>query len=256
MRNSIALPYNFKKMNTQHYQSSSNQFPGRPYNGNNKIVFGILIITIGLIILSKRLGLFFLHIHVWPMALLALGIYLGVKYQFRSFGAWVLITLGALFMIPRFVVFGILSTKLVLPILLVLLGIYIILRPQKRWQELHNSISTLDDDTINLDVSFGERNAIVTSKNFKGGSINNTFGETKLSLTQADSNQTIVLNLKVSFGQVDILVPSHWDVEFQINNSFASVEDKRYLRVVDTAEKRQLILKGNCSFGSVTVKSV
>ncbi len=78
----------------------------------------------------------------------------------------------------------------------------------------------------------------------------------KVNLLQADSDENMVIDLKISFGTVELLVPSHWDVVFDIGNSFSSIEDKRYMRVVPDGSKKILTLKGSCSFGSVTVKSI
>lgn len=245
-------------MTTENYQQQepqkSNHFSDRR---NKRVFFGALVILIGIFILSKRLGLLFLPFHVWPLILLAIGIYIGVKHQFRNFGAWVLIALGILFMIPRFFVFGILTTHLIGPVLIILLGIYLIVKPSRRFMmERHSFTTANDEDLINLDVTFGERTSVVTSKNFKGGIINNTFGSTKINLLQAESAEPVILDLRISFGSVEILIPSHWDLEIQVENSFASVEDKRYLRTLPTEENKILILKGSCSFGSITIKSV
>lgn len=245
-------------MITDKYQPTTSYYSRRCRDHRNgRIALGVLIVLIGAALLGRRLGLFFLPFHIWPLVLVAIGIFSGIKHQFRNFGSWALITLGVLFMIPRFLVFGVMSTHLVGPILLVILGIYVIAKPRRRfWKDNHDAPIAMDEDMIHLDVTFGERSSVVTSKNFKGGIVSNTFGETRINLLQADSIEPMVLDLKVSFGSVEILVPSHWDVEFQINNSFASVEDKRYMRVVTTDDKRTLILKGSCSFGSVVVKSI
>ena len=245
-------------MTTQNYQQPASHYRRHcKGNKNNRIAIGALVIIIGIILLAKRIGLFFFPFHVWPLILLAIGIYTGVKHNFRHFGSWVLIILGILFMIPRFFVFGVLSTHLVAPVLLIALGLYLIVRPRRNFRREYDFVNTaIDEDIINLDVSFGERNAVVTSHSFKGGTINNTFGEAKLNLMQADSTEPMILDVKVSFGSLEILMPSHWEVEFQVNNSFASVEDKRYMRMVATDERRMLIIKGNCSFGSIAVKSL
>jgi len=245
-------------MTTQNYQHPASRYAYRCRDHKtSRIAFGALIIAIGTLVLLKKLGLLILPFHVWPLILIAIGIYSGVKHRFRHFGSWALITLGILFSIPRFLVFGVLSTHLVAPLMLIVLGIYLIVKPRRRyWQKFHSMSTTVDEDVLSLDVTFGERNAVVTSKNFKGGTISSTFSETKLNLMQADSKEPMVLDVSVSFGTLDILIPSHWDVEFQVSNSFASVEDKRYMRVVNTEEKRMLIIRGNCSFGSIDIKTV
>lgn len=245
-------------MTTRNYQHPASRYAYRCRDHKtSRIAFGALIIAIGTLVLLKKLGLFLLPFHVWPLVLIAIGVYTGVKHRFRHFGSWALIALGILFSIPRFLIFGVLSTHLVAPLMLIVLGVYLIAKPRRRhWQRFHSMTTTVDEDILSLDVTFGERNAVVTSKNFKGGTVSNSFSETKINLMQADNTEPMILDVAVSFGTVDILVPSHWDVEFQVSNSFATVEDKRYMRVVSTDEKRTLIIRGNCSFGSINVKSL
>jgi predicted membrane protein len=239
---------------TQQSFSQSEQHPFKRQR-NSRVIFGAIIIMIGLLIFFKRLGILFFPFHVWPFVMIAIGLFIGVKSQFRSFGSWVLISLGILFSIPKFFFFGVYSHHLVAPVILILLGIYLIIRP-KRMHSLDKGIGTIDEDMVDLDLNFGEKTAIVTSRNFKGGIISNSFGSTKLNLQQADSKETMILDLKVSFGSVEILVPSHWDVEFKVETNLGSVEDQRFIRTISTEEKRLLILQGNCSFGSVKVKSI
>lgn len=227
------------------------------HSKNNRYFFGAIIVLIGLFILSKRLGLFFFPVHIWPYILIAIGLYTGVRNQFRNFGSWVLIALGLLFAIPHFFVFGVLTNHLIGPVLIILLGVYLILQPNRRYyRQRQFTNTTLDEDYINLNVSFGEKSSFITSKNFKGGIINNTFGNAKVNLMQADSNEPMVLDMHVSFGAVDLLIPSHWELQLQVENSFSNIEDKRYMRVVQTEDKKILTIKGNCSFGAITVKSL
>jgi len=245
-------------MTTQHFPQPNKRYSNHCENqSRNRYLWGGIIIAIGAFILAKRLGILVFPFHVWPLILVAIGIFSGVKHQFRNLGSWVLIALGILFTIPRFWVFGVLSTHLVAPVLLIVLGTYLVLRPSGRFRKTKDlALMPTDEDQLYIDVSFAERNEIVTSKQFKGGTVNNSFSETRLNLLQADSTETMQLDLKVSFGTVEILVPSHWEVDFQVSNSFANIEDKRLFPVVASESKRTLVLKGSCTFGSVTVKSL
>ena len=116
--------------------------------------------------------------------------------------------------------------------------------------------TTNTEDTLNIDVAFGGRKSIVTSKNFKGGFVSTAFGGAEINLMQADSIETMYLDLKVSFGGVEIIVPSHWEVQIEVNPSFGSVEDHRMIRTASAGEdKRTLVLRGSCAFGSIEIKS-
>jgi len=78
-------------------------------------------------------------------------------------------------------------------------------------------------------------------------------------MLQADTKEpAMVMNLKVSFGAIELVVPSHWDLQNELDPTFGGVEDHRVIRAGNTAipeERKTLILRGSCSFGSVEIKS-
>lgn len=221
--------------------------------------FGFVILIVGLAILAKQFGFYFLHVHLWPFILIALGLFIGIKSRFRSVGAYILMAIGALNIIPRFVFMGVESSDLALPVLLILGGLVIMLRPRRKkdfYIEKNMTTSTNPEDTLDIHVTFGGKKAVVTSKQFKGGTISTTFGGTEINLMQADSTETMVLDLQVSFGGIELIVPSHWDVQINIQPTFGSVEDHRVIRTPAAGEQKQLlVLRGNCSFGSIELKS-
>jgi len=115
---------------------------------------------------------------------------------------------------------------------------------------------TTSDNTINIDVTFGGRKEFVTSKDFKGGTISTVFGGCEVNLMQADTTEkTMVLDIKVSFGGVELIVPSHWDIQNEVNPAFGSIEDERTIQTATAEDRKTLIIKGSCSFGSVEIKS-
>ena len=135
-----------------------------------------------------------------------------------------------------------------------------VFRPKKNepWKNAMQVV-TSNENMLNVDVTFGGRKEIVTSKEFKGGNISATFGGCEINMIQADATeQPMVLNLKVSFGGVELIVPSHWELQNEIEPTFGSVEDHRAIRTSSSTiseVKKVLILKGNCSFGSIEIKS-
>ena len=76
-------------------------------------------------------------------------------------------------------------------------------------------------------------------------------------LSQADfTESSVVLDFRVSFGGVEMVVPSHWEIQNEVASSFGSVEDERTVQTATTNEnKKLLILRGTVSFGSIEIKS-
>ena len=240
-----------------------------PYDrrGDRRFVFGIIVAGFGVLFLLQMLHFgepFRQLVHgEWPFILIIIGVLLGFKSKFRNNGWWLLTIIGVVNLIDIFPVFnGIYSNQLIWPLLLIGAGISIITsrRGRQRQQWKHNNMGTFttSESNVHIDVTFGGRKEIITSKEFRGGTISATFGGAELNLMQADSTiQPMTLQVNVSFGGVEIIVPSHWEIVNQIGPSFGSVEDHRTFRGMPDPgqEKRTLIITGSCSFGSVEIKS-
>ena len=235
--------------------------PSERQRGGNKAVIGFIIILLGIVILLKQIGILSLfHIRLtWPLILIAVGLFIGVRNRFSNNAPFILIAIGVFNLIPAFhFTIGdteVYSRSLALPALLILIGLYIILRNRRKTDLDGSGLSP--EPTIHADVLFGGRKEIITAKDFKGGRVTTTFGGAEINLLQADTLQEqVVLDLRVTFGGAELIVPSHWEVRNKIEPIFGSVEDKRPLRIPDPAEQRKLlILEGSCLFGGIEIKS-
>jgi predicted membrane protein len=245
--------------NRNHYPHKAR--PYREHNPRNRVFFGILLAFLGVGLMLKTLGLFDLDLEFsWPVILIAIGILLGIKNGGRNNAWWILIIVGAANMIPQFTIMGKASRHFVWPLIMIGAGIMIALRPRRERKECYpgmaNSIVNTEGN-LNIDVTFGGRKEVVTSKDFKGGTVSVTFGGTELNLTQADfASPTVIIDFRIAFGSVEMIVPSHWEIQNEVNPSFGSVEDERTIQTGIGGEvKKVLILRGSCSFGSIEIKS-
>lgn len=236
----------------------------RPNKEGDKRWFGFAVLLVGAFILLRKLELLNFNVReYWPIMLIAVGLLIGVKSKFKNNAPFILIGIGVFKLIPAFTILGVSSSTLALPAGLMIIGLYIILKPQsaKKRGGCYKEIeaNTNDSDLVNVDVTFGGRKEIVTSKTFKGGDVNITFGGAEINLLQADNTygEPMVLNTRVSFGGVELIIPSDWEVKNNIDPSFGSLEDHRsmYTGSSNTEEKKTLVLNGSCTFGSIEIKS-
>ena len=118
-------------------------------------------------------------------------------------------------------------------------------------------INSMTNMSLNADILFGGRKEIVTSKEFKGGRVTATFGGAEINLMQADSSdKEIILDVRATFGGIEILVPSDWDIKNEIQPIFGSVEDQRTIRIIPNVFNRKtLVLQGSCFCGGIEIKS-
>jgi hypothetical protein len=245
----------------------------RQRRGNGRMVLGLILAGVGLFLLLRMFGLlpslFFPFHFGWPFILVVIGLIIGIKNNFRKNAWWILILIGGThLLVPYFPYIGDVPTRRVLwPLLLVVAGIVIILRrnddhhhrhPEHRLMHNQNQeLLTNDADTINVDATFAGRKEVITSRAFKGGVIRATFSGIEVNMAAAEAGtKPMILEAFVSFAGVEIIVPSHWEVQNEIQPTLGSVEDHRMIRLTDSlAERPLLILRGSCSFGSVEIKS-
>lgn len=219
--------------------------------------FGVALAIIGLLWMAKLLlHLPFEWLTEWPFVLIIIGLLIGIKNGFRNSAWWILCLIGGANLVddyyPQY-------NDYIWPIALILGGIAIALRPRRNNRckpnfKVNNSITA--DNNFSLDVTFGGRKEMVTSKDFKSGTVSVTFGGCELNFMQADIEDSAILDLKVSFGGVEIIVPSHWTIQNEVNPSFGSVDDERIIQTVSQGDIRKtLILRGTCAFGNIEIKS-
>ena len=110
-------------------------------------------------------------------------------------------------------------------------------------------------DRINERVFFSGVNRKLMTKDFQGGKATVIFGGLDLDLTQGDFTGVVTLDLEVGFGGVKLLIPPHWDVRTEVSNIAAGLEDKRMFREAGVDTNKVLILKGTLLFSGLEIKS-
>jgi predicted membrane protein len=236
---------------------------------------GGLIVAFGAVMLLSMLGMLppiraTIRITI-PVILIIFGAIIGVRTGFRRPAGPILILIGVVKLIPPFhIANGVSSNRLIIPVAIIIFGMFLLFRrrgsharrghtmQQPKWTEEDQSVPFANDNSIiDIDVTFGGRKEIVTAKSFKGGDVTSTFGGVELNLMQAAiSDSPAILEVKCMFSGVEIIVPSHWEIQNEIQPTMGSVEDQRFVRTAASADARSvLILRGTCFCGAVEVKS-
>ena len=225
--------------------------------------FGLIIAAAGVVLLLHTVGLFQnLNVYFyegWPIVLVVIGFLIGIRSRFRNNVWWILMLIGSVHILQPYLFRDIPTHRIIWPALLIGAGLMMFFRKRTpdKWKEANTQLFTNDADTINIDVTFGGRKEIITSRTFRGGRIRASFAGAEVNLAAADSGiQPMVIEVHASFAGVEIIVPSHWEIQNEINPTMGSVEDHRMIHTADAStEKRTLVLRGSCSFGSVEIKS-
>lgn len=234
---------------------------------SSNILSGLFILVIGIVALMRTtIPGFPAWAFGWEILLLAFGLFIGLRHNFRG-GAWlVLVLVGGIFLLRR--IYPAFSFNQIWPVVLIVLGLFIILRPRRKWkwdgtkktEGASDSVFTEDidyskDDFVDSTSIFGGAKKIVISKNFKGGNVENIFGGTELDLSQADFTGTAVIELTTIFGGTKLLVPSNWSVKSEAVTIFGGIEDKRRMQTITEASEKTLLIRGTVIFGGIDIKS-
>ena len=186
-----------------------------------RMVFGVAVFIIGVLLLMQMFNLLPPVIYSmrigWPLLLIGIGLAIGVKNNFRKNAWWILILIGMVHFIPPFYIGDVPLRRLLWPSLLIIAGLAIVLRKRDhhyhKWDNARTQIVTNDVDTLNIDVTFGGRKEIVTSRNFRGGIVRASFAGVEINMTSADSGiQPMMLEVHASFAGIELIVPSHWEI--------------------------------------------
>lgn len=222
---------------------------------------GILIVLGGLFLLNTMNVLDFRFTRVvfsWPFIMLVIGLFVLVNTEKKFLGG-VLSGIGALFLIPRIFPQVDYDSSIIIPIFLIALGTYIILKRRKTEAGSEFSADNLkiNKDKID-DVSiFGGGTKIISSNNFQGGSITAIFGGSEINLINCQlAEGDNVLDVLCVFGGTTIILPKEWNVVINVTSVLGGFSNKAIRNpsiVID--QSRTLHIKGLAMFGGGEVKT-
>lgn len=278
-------------MNESRKQERANRREGlfRSKDNQGQVWGGVFILLIGVAALANNLIPGMGWLFSWPMLLIALGVFIGLRNKFEGAAWLVLILIGGYFMATKYFVIDQDLRRLFWPFALIGIGAYLIFRPKKKYssdcvypfnkEKTENPVgpipvsgTTTSDDfaksTENtvagnmeeeiLDVAsvFAGVKKNVYSKNFKGGEIVSVFGGAEVNLSQASFQQPqITIESVQIFGGAKLIVPADWVIHNEAVAIFGGIEDKRPQPANINFPEKVLILKGFVMFGGIEIKS-
>lgn len=263
-------------------QDPNNNWQSPRSNTSGKVLAGLLLITVGVVILASKLHIFFLPhwIFSWQMFLIVLGLFVGFRQNFQKPGWLVLVLLGTVFLIND--LFAGFNLRIYFwPILLIGIGLWIMLKPKHRNSsfvppaprggaspeepDYYNSYSEAGtgayadntystEDVVNATAILGGIKKHIISKNFLGGEVVSVFGGTELNLSQADIQHPVILEATQIFGGTTLIIPPHWQIKSEMVAILGGIDDKRPVLPNGYDPNKVLILKGTTLFGGLQIK--
>lgn len=230
-----------------------------------RAIAGLIVVVVGVVLLARQVGVDFPYwFFSWPMILIAVGLFVGFRHNFRNPG-WMFPTgIGLLFLLEHLIP-ELEIRQFIWPIIVIAIGLFMIFRPRGRsgrnrdeyWKNWDSKVSeSLSDNAFETVTIFGGDKKQIISKDFKGGESVCAFGGVEINLTQADINGSATIEVVQMFGGTKIIVPPHWKVQTdELVCIFGSLEDKRQVAGSVVDPTKVLVLKGTCIFGGIDLRS-
>lgn len=240
-------------------------------NKSNEKWIGLTLLGIGVLILLRNLDLPLPSIlFSWPMILIAVGLVVAIKENFKGTAWMVLMGLGGFFLFMKLYPEWNLR-NFIAPAILIAIGLSFILRRnmasmvERRKDTLADETyigstassteSNESEDLIDIAAVFGAVKKNVYSKNFKGGEAVSIFGGSEINLMHADFNGKAKLEIVNIFGGTTLFVPAHWQIRSEATAIFGSIEDKRQ-RPAGISTDKILVIEGFVMMGGIDIKSL
>ena len=216
------------------------------------ILWGILFISIGVIVLLNSLGVADINIFFkgwWTLFIIipsAIGI---IKGDERTWNVFFLVLGLALLLVSRGVLDLTVIAKCIIPAILIIIGINIIFKDKIKSQ-VNEKVKELNkSDADEYYATFSGQKLNFDSQEFKGAKLNAIFGGVDLDLRTSEIKQDIAIDVCAVFGGVDIKVPKGVAVKVQSNSIFGGVSNKVHTK----GGKPTIYVKAMCMFGGCDI---
>lgn len=230
---------------------------------NRTLAVGLLIILIGLAFLLRQMDVFTPRVEnilfSWQMLLILIGSFFLVFSDNKTTG-FILILIGGFFILPEIYVLPYNFRRTFWPVLLILLGIFILSRSGLFRR---GEVVTAEDGPTGPQDYFEEVNVFSGSerrfngKNLRGGKITSIFGGSEMDLRGSTlSSGNNVIEVFYMFGGSSITVPQDWHVVNKVTAVLGGFSDKRAITGTSPSDpSKTIILRGLVIFGGGEIRS-
>lgn len=233
------------------------------HSTKGRIFSGAFVVVIGIILLMKQLGVDFPGwLFTWESLLIVIGLYIGIKHNFKHAGWLILIMIGGVLLIDDIYPETQLENYL-WPAVVIFIGMIMITtagKRKERWKEWRERCKRVgvEESTENMldavSIMGGVKKNVIT-KDFKGGEVTCILGGAEINLSQADFNGKVILEVTQIFGGTLLIVPANWEIQSENIAILGGIEDKRSVTDRVESDGKILVLKGVTIFGGIDIKS-
>lgn len=230
-------------------------------NPQHRLIFGGIIILIGMLALIDNLNIFHSRdlISFWPTVFIVVGIFKLSQARGRS-GSILgggLILVGGIMTLNHM---GIISIRMrdAWPLLLIGAGLLVIFK-DKTIQTLDGAVrapalTSKDGDNTQIDIVavMSGNQGNITSQDFRGGEITAVMGGVELDLRNASIQTEAVINMMAFWGAIVLKVPQDWTV---VNNCYGFMGGIDDSTIPGMNANKRLVITGTAVMGGIEIKN-
>ena len=221
----------------------------------NGILWGIVLIAVGVIIALSGLGILAINIFFegWWTLFIIVPCTIGLITDRDKTGSIIGICVGVLLLlccrkIMNFVTFW----KLIIPAIIIIIGIRMIMGSifSKKDKEVFKTLKC-DQNAKSTSAVFSKSNLDFGNNDFTGAELSAVFGGIECNLKDTLFKGDGALKATAVFGGIEIYVPEGVEVKINCTGVFGGAEDQR---VNKQSGQHTLYIDAVCVFGGITVK--
>ena len=221
------------------------------------IIWGIILIVIGLALAGNIFNLFRIHIFFdgWWTLFIIIPSIIGITNEGPKTGNVISLVVGILlFLACRGLFDFTIIWKLLLPVIIVGIGISMIFKDvfNKEVSEKITSLNKNMDSDNDYAATFSGQDINFDGENFKGANLNAVFGSLDLDFRDAIIEDDVVINATSVFGGIDIFAPKGCKVKIKSNSIFGGVSNNK--KNMADNDAHVIYINATCMFGGVEIK--
>lgn len=220
------------------------------------IVWGIILIIVGVILAGNELDLFSIDIFFdgWWTLFIIIPSFINIFVDEDKTGSIIGVIIGVVLLLACQDVVDMSKVwGLIFPLIIVLVGLSLIFKNTFK-KELSEQIKEMNKEANKGDelcATFSGINVNYDKEEFTGKKVTAVFGGVKLDLRDAIIKKDVVINTTSIFGGIDIYLPKSVNVKVKSNSIFGGVTNKNKK---SEEGKKTIYINATCLFGGVELK--
>ena len=221
------------------------------------ILWGIVLIVIGLIIGGNALGITNINIFFdgWWTMFIIIPCFIGLFKDREKTGNLIGLLIGvALLLACQDVLDFDFVWKLAFPAILVAIGLSVIFK-DTLGGKVSSEIKKLNENRNgekSYCATFSGQNVNFDGEKFTGADLTAVFGGVKCDLRKAIIESDVVINANSTFGGIEIFVPADVNIKIKSTSIFGGVENKSNAKPIENSHT--IYINGAAVFGGVEIK--